>query len=145
MQGRRHRRRPVLKSHLLFDKLPAICYCQKVLLQTVAMPYRRLRLTVIFALLTIIGAETRCIFVVISLFCYQPYSRNSRISARRRSRRLIISCKDSTNSEVGSISAAGVRRAAEFPCQSAVDRQNSAADEVGAIGPKSLIYKAIRL
>src|ERR1700736_1775809 len=32
-------------------------------------------------------------------------------------------------------------RTAEFPCQSAVDRQNSAADGVGQIGPKSLIYK----
>src|SRR5436309_1056940 len=74
------------------------------------------------------------------LFC--PACRwNFRISGRKRSRRLIISCKDSKNSEVGSISAAGVRRTAEFPCQSAVDRQNSAADGVGQIGPKPLIYK----
>src|ERR1700737_2309594 len=35
----------------------------------------------------------------------------------------------------------GSGRTAEFPCQSAVDRQNSAADGVGQIGPKSLIYK----
>jgi len=32
-------------------------------------------------------------------------------------------------------------RAAEFPCQSAVDRQNSAAGGVGQIGIKPLIYK----
>src|SRR3984893_16627645 len=30
---------------------------------------------------------------------------------------------------------------AEFPCQSAADRQNSAADGVGQIDPKSMIYK----
>src|SRR3984893_4358636 len=35
----------------------------------------------------------------------------------------------------------GSGHTAESPCQSAVDRQNSAADGVGQIGPKSLIYK----
>src|ERR1700730_3342999 len=35
----------------------------------------------------------------------------------------------------------GSGRAAEFPCHSAADRQNSAADGVGQIDPKLMIYK----